>query len=112
MVVDFGLTYAFKEKLRVNKYVSNTIGFLVAATTNYILNRVWTFHSINPHYIMEFGKFFFISLLGLGINTLVLWFFVSRVNFNFYLSKLIAVGFVTIWNFFMNLIFTFALAAK
>ena len=27
MVVDFGLTYAFKEKLRVNKYVSNTIGF-------------------------------------------------------------------------------------
>ena len=112
MGVDFGLTYLFKEKVRVNKYVANTIGFLVAATTNYMLNRIWTFQSTNPHYMMEFGKFFLISILGLGINTLVLWFFVTKVRFNFYMSKLIAIGVVTLWNFFMNIIFTFTLVNK
>jgi putative flippase GtrA len=110
--VDFGLTYLFKEKIKLNKYVANTIGFTVAASTNYILNRIWTFESHNPHIMMEYSKFIIISLLGLGINTLVLWFFVSRVKFNFYLSKLIAIGFVTLWNFVMNILFTFTLMNK
>jgi len=109
VLIDFGLTYTFKEKVKLNKYVANTIGFTVAASTNYILNRVWTFHSHNPHVMTEYSKFIIIALLGLGINTLVLWFFVSKVKFNFYMSKLIAIGFVTVWNFFMNIIFTFAL---
>ena len=109
VLIDFGLTYVFKEKVKLNKYIANTIGFTVAASTNYILNRVWTFHSHNPHVMTEYSKFIIIALLGLGINTLVLWFFVSKVKFNFYMSKLIAIGFVTIWNFFMNIIFTFAL---
>jgi putative flippase GtrA len=112
VLVDFGLTYTFKEKVKLNKYVANTIGFTVAASTNYILNRIWTFNSHNPHIMMEYSKFIIIALLGLGINTLVLWFFVSRVKFNFYLSKLIAIGVVTVWNFFMNIIFTFALVGK
>lgn len=105
--VDFGLTYTFKEKVKVNKYIANTIGFTVAASTNYVLNRIWTFHSHNPHYMMEYSKFIIISMIGLAINTLVLWFFVSKVKFNFYLSKLIAIGVVTVWNFIMNLLFTF-----
>ena len=57
--VDFGITYACKEWLRLNKYVANSLGFLCAATTNYILNRIWTFHNENPdiagEMISEFG---------------------------------------------------------
>jgi putative flippase GtrA len=108
VVVDFGITYVSKEILKIQKYVANAIGFTIAATTNYFLNRWWTFHSNNPDIGIEYSRFLFISILGLGINTFVIWLLVSKYNRNFYLSKLFAIGVVTIWNFILNLIFTFA----
>jgi putative flippase GtrA len=107
MGVDFGTTYLCKEIIRIPKYIANAIGFTLAATSNYILNRIWTFHSQDPGILVEYSKFFFISLIGLGINTLVLWILVSRFNRNFYISKLFAIGVVMIWNFLANLLFTF-----
>lgn len=107
MVVDFGLTWLFKEIAKINKYIANTIGFLAAATSNYFLNRIWTFHSQNTNVLIEYTNFLSIALIGLLINLLVIWFLVTRQKYNFYLSKLIAIIIVTIWNFFINLIFTF-----
>ena len=46
--VDFGVTYLCKERLKLNKYVANSLGFLCASTSNYILNRIWTFQNENP----------------------------------------------------------------
>jgi putative flippase GtrA len=107
VIVDFGFTYLCKEILKIQKYIANAIGFTIAASSNYILNRVWTFHSQNPEIAIEYGKFLFISLIGLGINTLILWTLVSKFNKNFYVSKLFAIAIVTVWNFCINLIFTF-----
>lgn len=107
VIIDFGFTYLCKEIFKIQKYVANAIGFTIAASSNYIFNRIWTFHSQNPEIGLEYGKFLFISLIGLGINTLILWISVSKFNKNFYVSKLFAIAVVTIWNFFVNLIFTF-----
>ena len=107
VVVDFGFTWLSKEKARIQKYVANAVGFTFAATSNYFLNRWWTFHSNNPELAVEYSRFLFFSVIGLGMNTLVIWFLVSKRNHNFYLSKLFAIGIVTIWNFFVNLMFTF-----
>lgn len=107
MLVDFAITYLLKEWLRVPKYIANACGFIIAATTNYILNRYWTFHSHNPDIALEFSRFFIVSLLGLAINTVVIWLIVRKFKSNFYFAKLIAIGVVTIWNFFANLAFTF-----
>jgi putative flippase GtrA len=46
-------------------------------------------------------------MIGLGINTLILWLIVSKLKHNFYLSKFFAIIVVTIWNFFANIYFTF-----
>lgn len=107
LFVDFGITYLTKEKLKIQKYVANAIGFSTAATTNYFLNRVWTFHSTNPEVMVEYGEFFLISMIGLAINSLVLWLLVSRFKMNFYLAKLFAIAIVTVWNFFANAFITF-----
>lgn len=107
LVVDFGITWLCKEILKIQKYIANAIGFTMAASSNYLLNRVWTFQSQNPDIAVEYGKFLVISILGLGINTFILWILVSRYKKNFYLSKLFAIAVVTLWNFFMNWIFTF-----
>ncbi|MBP6977290.1 MAG: GtrA family protein [Bacteroidales bacterium] len=107
IAVDFGITYLCKEILKIQKYVSNAIGFTTAASTNYILNRIWTFESTDPAIFLQYSKFLMISLIGLGINTLVLWILVSKYHGRFYVSKLFAVAVVMIWNFLANYFFTF-----
>jgi putative flippase GtrA len=107
MVIDFGTTWLLKEKLRVNKYIANSTGFVLAASSNYLVNRFWTFHSANPRIATEYLSFISISLVGLAINNLVIYLLNGRMKLNFYLSKLFAVGVVTVWNFFMNYLITF-----
>jgi len=107
LLVDFGITYILKEKVKIHQYLANAIGFTTAATTNYFFNRVYTFHSQNPDVAAEYGKFIAVSLVGLGINSFVIWFLVSKFKWNFYYAKVIAIGAATIWNFFANLLFTF-----
>lgn len=107
MVVDFGFTWLCKEKFKWNKYVSNSIGFVLAATNNYIWNRWWTFQSDNANIPIEYGKFLVISVIGLGLNNLVIYLLHEKLKLNFYLAKLIAIGVVTVWNFVMNYRFTF-----
>jgi putative flippase GtrA len=108
VVVDFGITYLLKEKAKINRYIANSIGFITAATTNYFLNRWWTFQSHNSQVGQEYLSFIGIALIGLLINNLMLYIFHEKAKLNFYLSKLLAIGVVTIWNFIMNYFFTFS----
>lgn len=105
--IDFGFTYLCKECLKINKYVSNSIGFILAATSNYILNRVWTFQSNNPEIGIQYATFIFISLVGLMINNSIIYLLHSKLKWNFYFSKLMAIAVVTCWNFLMNYFFNF-----
>ena len=106
--VNFGVTWLFKEIFKLNKYVSNILGFVVAATTNYLLNRWWTFQSSNPEVGVEYAKYFLISIIGLGIDTSTVYLLNGKLKWNFYLSKVFAIGAATLWNFFGNLLFTFS----
>ena len=90
--VNFGVTYVCKEWLKWNKYLSNILGFIVAATSNYILNRLWTFQSSNPQIGVEYAKYFGIALVGMGLDTLTVYLLNGKLK----------------WNFFGNLLFTFA----
>jgi len=107
MVVDFGVTWLLKEIVHVNKYVANSCGFIAAATSNYWLNRLWTFQSANTNIGVEYFSFTGIAAIGLGINNTVIYLLVNRLKMNFYLSKVFAIMVVTIWNFLANYYFTF-----
>ena len=107
VVVDFGITFLFKEKLKLNKYIANSLGFMAAASTNYLLNRWWTFRSHDPEVAQQYVQFVGISAIGLILNNIIIYLLNDKARLNFYLSKLIAIGLVTLWNFFMNYYFTF-----
>jgi len=107
LLLDFSATWITKEKFGFNKYLSNSLGFSIAATTNYILNRIWTFHSKDPQLVVQYTKFYIISLIGLALNNLVLYLLHGKMNLNFYASKLIAILLVTAWNFLANYFYTF-----
>ena len=95
--------------------------FTAAASSNYFLNRVWTFRSHDRQVGVEYLKFLAVSVVGLGINNGVLWLssrlwpvaYQSSIALLgvdvdvFYLFKLLAIAVTTLWNFFGNMIFTF-----
>jgi putative flippase GtrA len=105
MVIDFSITILLKEKLKLHRYISSSAGFTVAASSNYLLNRIWTFSSNNPKVLVEYSTFIIISLIGLAINNLFLYLFEKRLKF--YVAKLFAVAVTLIWNFLANYYLTF-----
>ncbi|MBN1988176.1 MAG: GtrA family protein [Bacteroidales bacterium] len=105
--VDFGFTYVSKEVLKINKYISNSIGFIIAASSNYILNRIWTFASNDVNISGEYFRFMIVSAGGLLINNAILWLLHGKFGYNFYLSKIGAIAGATLWNFLLNYLFTF-----
>ena len=121
LFVDFGITYLFKEKLKVNKFVANSFGFFLGATNNYLINKLWTFHDHSTNYGVQYSQFLLVSLIGLGLNTFII-FVLNRpfnINFsigefkirmngiNFYWAKFIASFLVAFWSFGANRFFTF-----
>ena len=107
-VIDFGLTALCKGILGIPELLANAIGFTIAATSNYFLNRIWTWQSTNEQVGVEYVKFFTVSLIGLGLNTLILYIVHEKMKMGFYISKVFATGVVMLWNFFANNFFTFA----
>lgn len=107
-VLDFFVTWLCKEKLRWNKFIANSLGFALSATSNYVLNRIWTFSSTDTHVAKEYLTFIGVSIIGLILNTIFLYIFNEKIKLNFYISKALAIGLVMIWNFLANNYITFA----
>lgn len=106
--IDFGSTYLFKEKVKANKYVANTLAFIISATYNFILNRMWTWGSQDTNVMMQAVKFAGVMTTGLLITSVLIYIFSDRMKFNFYIAKLIGVSVAMVWNFTMNNFVTFS----
>jgi len=63
LVLDFAVTYLLKEKAKWQAYIANACGFILAATSNYILNRIWTFQSHSSAIAREYISFILIALV-------------------------------------------------
>ncbi|MBS1510822.1 MAG: GtrA family protein [Bacteroidetes bacterium] len=111
MVVDFSITWLCKEKLHWNKFISNAAGFSFAVINNFLWNRYWTFHDTTHPLAAQFVSFALVSLAGLAINTALLYMLSRYIKINFYLIKLLVTGLVFLWNYGINLLFTFNGAA-
>ncbi len=107
VLVDFGATWVLKEKIRMPKYGANSLGFMLAASNNFIWNRVWTFKSENPDLALQYLIFILVSLGGLAFNNAALWFFHEKRHMPFYVSKILAVFVAMFWNFFGYKFFAF-----
>ncbi|MEI5983954.1 MULTISPECIES: GtrA family protein [Sphingobacterium] len=107
MGIDFGITWLLKEKLNTNKFFANACGFYCAVVSNYCLNRIWTFSNNNPQIAKQFLQYALFSIIGLGINTLIIYLCSTKWKINFYLAKVFAIGIVFLWNFSINHLITF-----
>ena len=105
MVIDFSITFLLKEKLKIHRYIASSTGFIVAASSNYFFNRLWTFRSDNPGIVAEYSTFVLISFIGLAINNTFLYLFEKKMKF--YAAKVFAIAVTMLWNFLANYYITF-----
>ena len=107
-VIDFGITFLLKEKAKVDKYLANSSGYIVDATSNYIFNRIWAFDNNNPEILRQYLIFLTISLIGLAALNLFIWIFHEKLKTNFYVAKVIALFIVLIWTFLAHYFISFS----
>jgi len=112
MVIDFFLTWVFKDVIHLNQFLANAIGFSAAVTSNYIINRQWTFRDKQTKAVPQFAAFLAVSLIGLLLNSSVIFLFNTLLNVNFYISKVLAVFIVFFWNFSLNYFLVFRSAKE
>jgi putative flippase GtrA len=99
--INIGSLYIFKECNGMYYLVANVIGFLLGLIVNYILSKLLIFtEESNVNKTFEFVTYAIIGILGLGFDTLFMWFGTSVIGIYYMLSKIISTGIVFIWNFF------------
>jgi len=99
-VVNIGMLYVFTDILSINYILGNVISFILGLIVNYILSKKTVFKkqtSISKS--KEFILYALIGVLGLGVDTLLLWIFTDKMNMYYMVSKIISTILVFIWNF-------------
>jgi putative flippase GtrA len=91
----------------VHYLVAATGSFLVAVTSNYTWNRIWTFREHRGHLGIQGMRFFLVSLAALGANLLVLHLLIADGGLDKLLAQAVAIVVVTPLNFVGNKLWSF-----
>lgn len=97
-LLEYVLLYTLTEYAGFDPLVSAPIAFTISLIVNYILCVYVVFHA-EKQTGMQMFLFIFTSLLGLGINQAVMWFFIDIIGLWYMFSKIIASAIVMVWNY-------------
>ena len=99
-LIDYGVMIALTELCGINYLISSGISFVVSVIYNYILSVRWVFEvDENGDKRKEFVIFIVLSLIGLGLNQLLMWVFVSMIHIFYMVAKIIVTAIVMLYNF-------------
>jgi len=100
-IVDFGSLYIFTEFFRIYYITSATLSFVLGIMVNYFLSIRWVFQKRSvTNKRSEFSIFAIIGVVGLVLSNFLIWFFTEQAHFYYLISKIVAVVFVYLWNYF------------
>jgi len=89
-------------------YIYGSIGgFLVAVTWSFVINLNWTFKHKTGDRRQQYVKFIIANLIGMGINLLLLSFFIEIIGLYDLAAQLVCTVFVAFINFGLNRFWTF-----
>lgn len=105
-VIDYSILYVLTEFLSIHYLISSVISFTVSVIFNYIASIKWVFEvDQNRNKTKDFILFIIFSVCGLGINQIVMYLFVEKLNIYYMISKLVATAIVMVWNFVTRKLF-------
>lgn len=104
--IDYGIMVFLTEIAGIEYLISSAISFTVSVTVNYILSVTMVFETDkDKNKIKEFVVFVFLSIIGLGINQLCMWFAVEILGIHYMISKIGATAVVMVYNFISRKMF-------
>jgi putative flippase GtrA len=110
--LDFGVLLLLVEVFHVHYVLGTFCGTVAGATSNFLINRVWSFEATNKsshggaHW--QLVRFLPVQAGSSGLQTLGVWGFTERAHLPYLGSKLVVAVLVYIlWNYPMNRWFVF-----
>jgi dolichol-phosphate mannosyltransferase len=98
--------YAALLHVGVHFNLAAAVSFVVSATSNYLLNRAWTFRAQRGHFALQGARFLVVSVLAFAANELWLSLFVW-VGAGKLVSQAVAIVLVMPLNFLGNKLWSF-----
>jgi putative flippase GtrA len=84
----------------VNYLVSSVSSYILGILISYFGNKYWTFRSIRSVWRLEFIKYMILNIIGLALNTLIMFLMVENYKLNPYVAQIVAMSVVIFYNFF------------
>jgi glycosyltransferase involved in cell wall biosynthesis/putative flippase GtrA len=102
-----GTLWLLVEQAQMPVLPATTLGFVLAVINNFILNRIWTFRSLERNVRLQFTRFLAVSLCGLALNNLSMTLMTGMAGWPYLWAQLATMALVWGWNFFANTYWTF-----
>lgn len=99
-VIDWGTMTFLAEVFGIHYMVSTTVGFIVSVVFNYVASMRYVFErKEGMSRKREFTVFVVLSVVGLGLNNLLMFLFAGVAQVDYRAAKVVATALVTIYNF-------------
>ncbi len=111
ILVNLGILFVLTEYGELWYLLSSTIAIYASITSNFLLNKSWTFRDtvIKQRSFLMYGKFIGVSLVGMGIQLGFNYMFVEKLSVYYLLAALISIMIASSVNFVLNRRLTFGI---
>ena len=97
-VIDYGILFLLAKVIGLNELISAAISFIISLTFNYFLSTKWVFEA-KKQTPKEVIIFFLLSVVGLGINEVLIYLGTKKLGIDVMIVKLFATAIVMVYNF-------------
>jgi putative flippase GtrA len=104
--IGLGVIYALMWGAGMNPFAANVIGYSLALTSSYLVNKAWTFQDKRRSH-RQFVVFLLVFGICYGLQMIVLWILIKPLGVNPYISQPLAMVVYTIANFLGSKFVTF-----
>lgn len=102
IVIDFSITMLLVKVFNCIPIYSHYIGWLLGLIGSFCLNRLWVFPETSLRLWSTTARFVLWSLVSMGITSLIIIGLNSILLIDFFVSKTVAIAFVSILNYMVN----------
>ena len=111
-VIDYIIFFVMHELLKIPTLPSNITSFTVSVIYNYIASVKWVFDVKKDDPKKQFIVFIVLSLIGLLINTIIVYVAIDVLKWWSMIAKVLATGIVMVFNFITRKMFLEKKATK
>lgn len=105
-LIEYGILILLTDVFGIYYLVSSVIAFTVSVIFNYYASVRWVFTVRKKQQTsQQLAVFIILSVIGLLINTLVMWLLTGIFGMDYRISKILATGVVMVYNFITRKMF-------